>query len=516
MSEEELIRTRLSKHEEANSGTYPLASSAGTEISSLLSQFTENTPVSIQPDDLGNTFVTRGRIQTFRKGGSIAFVTMYDSTGSIQLIISKAACQDFQSIRLMDLGDIIEVEGKLCFSKTNEKSLLLLNWRLLTKSHRPMPEKFAGISDTEIKYRQRYLDLLSSEQSRAVFVVRSYALRGIRDYMEREGFLEVETSTLNTISSGANAKPFTTHHNALDMDLFLRIAPELYLKRLLVGGMDKVFEIGRNYRNEGLSTRHNPEFTMMEFYEAYGNFPKLIERTSHMLAHVEMYLENNLPKNILPIYLPWKESRTFAFSNAVQVTMLQAVHNAAEKLGVKLHITKSGVSYEQLSHHVDRKIDIEEMWAEVAKSKSMGQVICTFFEYMAEPFLTQDYRTADGKYSVPVFITEYPKDICPLARAKDSNSSFCDRFELFVDGRELCNAFQELNDPSEQELRFKEQLADNSKDPMDFDADYVTALQYGMPPAIGFGIGLDRLFMLLTNAASIRDVILFPTMKSIQ
>ena len=513
MSEQDLIHTRQAKHQEANNTTYPLASYAVRQISSVLDTFSTETVVSINPEDLGDTVTICGRVQTFRKGGSIAFITLYDSTGTIQLILSKASFPDFKNLRLIDLGDILEVEGKPCLSKTNEKSLLVLNSRLLTKSHRPMPEKFAGISDTEIKYRQRYLDLLSSEESRAVFVVRSYAMRAIRDYMEREGFLEVETSTLNTISSGANAKPFTTHHNALDMDLFLRIAPELYLKRLLVGGMDKVFEIGRNYRNEGLSTRHNPEFTMMEFYEAYANFPKLIERTTHMFTHVEMYLEKHLPQNVLPIYLNWKETRTFTFSNSVQISMLQAVHNAAEKLGVKLHITKSGVSYEQLSHHVDRKIDLEEMWLEVTKSKSMGQVICTFFEYMAEPFLTQDYRTPDNKYSVPVFITDYPKDICPLARAKDNNSSFCDRFELFVDGRELCNAFQELNDPAEQEFRFKEQLSDNSKDPMDFDTDYVTALQYGMPPAIGFGIGLDRLFMLLTNASSIRDVILFPTMR---
>lgn len=514
MSEQDLIRVRNEKHQEANNGNYPLASSNAVPINNLLNQF-DNAIVSIDPNCLGETLTTRGRVQTFRKGGSIAFITLYDSTGSIQLIASKSSFSDFSSLRLIDLGDIIEVEGKLCLSKTNEKSILLLNWRLLTKATRPMPEKFAGISDTEVKYRQRYLDLLSSQDSRAVFTVRSYAMRGIRDYMEREGFLEVETSTLNAISSGANAKPFTTHHNALDMDLFLRIAPELYLKRLLVGGMDKVFEIGRNYRNEGLSTRHNPEFTMMEFYEAYANFPKLIERTTHMLTHVEAYVENNLPNHILPIYLSWKENRTFTFNNAVKLSMLQAVHNGAAKLGVKLHINNTGISSEQLTHLINRKIDMDYLWAEVSNCKTMGQVICTLFEHMAEPFLTEDYRTPDNKYSVPVFITDYPKDICPLARAQDSNTKFCDRFELYVDGRELCNAFQELNDPKEQEFRFKEQLASNSKDAMDYDADYVTALEYGMPPAIGFGIGLDRLFMLLTNSSSIRDVILFPTMKPV-
>lgn len=514
MSEEDLIRTRLEKHQEINTGKYPLANDAGVSIDNLLSKF-DNVIVSINPDELGENIICRGRVQTFRKGGSIAFITLYDSTGSIQIIVSKSAFSDFKNLRLLDLGDIIEVEGKLCLSKTNEKSVLLLNWHLLTKATRPMPEKFAGISDTEIKYRKRYLDLLSSEESRAVFTVRSYAMRAIRDYMESENFLEVETSTLNSISSGANAKPFTTHHNALDMDLFLRIAPELYLKRLLVGGMDKVFEIGRNYRNEGLSTRHNPEFTMMEFYEAYANFPKLIERTAHLLAHVETYVENSLPKNILPIYLFWKEKRTFTFNNPVKVSMLQAVHNGANKLGINLHITNTGVFSEQMPHHVHRKIDMDAMWSELSNSKTMGQAICTLFEYMAEPFLTEDYRTPDNKYSVPVFITDYPKDICPLARAQDNNSNFCDRFELYVDGRELCNAFQELNDPREQELRFKEQLTSNSNDAMDFDADYVIALQYGMPPAIGFGIGLDRLFMLLTNANSIRDVILFPTMKPV-
>jgi len=516
-TEDTLIQVRREKHQEANNGSYLLANSSCHQIKDILSMFDANVQVSINPDDLGYSFVTCGRVIAFRKSGSITFIKIADSTGNLQVIASKASFEGYNNLRLIDLGDIVEVTGKLCLSKTNEQSLLLVGWKLLTKSHKPPPEKFSGLSDTETKYRKRYLDLLSSDESRALFTVRSYAIRAIRNYLESNGFLEVETSTLNTVNSGANAKPFTTHHNALDMDLYLRIAPELYLKRLLVGGLDRVFEIGRNYRNEGVSTRHNPEFTMMEFYQAYANFSDLLNHSINMFNHIENYLYYNLPKNIQPYYDQWRASRTFTFSNPVVIPMIKAVQNAAAKHGLVVYLDGNSFTVQEDSTKVNiRNPDLTEMWNELKKPLTPGQSIAVLFEYLAEPYLVDDYRTDDGKYSLPVYITDYPKDVCPLARTQENNTMFCDRFELYIDGRELANAFQELNDPDEQSLRFKEQLSSNDKDPMDYDADYVNALQHGMPPAIGFGMGIDRLVMLLTNAASIKDVILFPTMKPVK
>jgi lysyl-tRNA synthetase, class II len=532
-TEESLIEVRRAKHVEANGGTYPLAK-MGTDISETLMQFERYAdeptliPVTINPNEFeGFTEIVHGRITNFRKSGALTFIKVTDSTGSIQLIASKMFLPSYADLRLLDLGDIVEVEGKLALSKTNEKSILITSWRILTKSHRSPPEKFVGLQNTETKYRQRYLDLMSSEESRARFTVRTYIIRAIRDFMDSTGFLEVETSTLGTIASGANAKPFTTHHNALDIDLRLRIAPELNLKRLLVGGLDRVYEIGRAYRNEGIDTKHNPEFTMMETYQAYGVFPDLIVQTAAMLHHIQDYCRIHLPDNIKPFYQKWQDEKSFSFSHCVEVTMLNAVVSALPKAGLELHSseeafgrTPSGEvphisSVEVFAPHNERlqKIDVKGMFHTLSQCTSDGEQIAVLFEYVAEPFLTEDYRSDDGKYSKPVFITEYPKEICPLARANDTNPTVCDRFELFVEGRELANAFQELNDPDEQALRFREQLEGNDKDPMAFDSDYVEALEHGMPPAIGFGMGIDRLCMLLTGTTTIKDVILFPTLR---
>ncbi len=337
--------------------------------------------------------------------------------------------------------------------------------------------------------------------------------------MEYKSFLEVETSTLNTLASGANAKPFTTHHNALDVEMRLRIAPELYLKRLLVGGMDRVFEIGRVYRNEGIDTKHNPEFTMMESYQAYGRFPELIEMTKYLLVDVYRFCETNLPANVLPFFRKWTQESPFLISkdHFVEVTMAEAVYRALDKAGI--HIEWNGrnelheLCYSSPYNERLSKIDTKAMWVDVEASDAYGSVIAALFEHVAEPFLTEDYRTSDGTKSLPVFITEYPKVICPLARTSATNPEVCDRFELFIEGRELANAFQELNDPDEQARRFKEQLETNAKDAADYDADYIEALEFGMPPAIGFGMGIDRLVMLMTNTTSIKDVILFPTLR---
>lgn len=522
-SEDTLIEIRKQKHQELNGGIYPLAANNAMQIRNALDIMNNNTPpMSIDPAQLSNTIVVHGRISNFRKSGGISFLKIVDASGAIQCIASKIALKDYDRLSLLDLGDIIELSGKMCLSKTSEKSILILSWNLLTKSHRPPPEKFSGISDQELKYRKRYLDLMSSEETRAVFIIKSYTIQAIRSFMNNYGFVEMETSTLNTVSSGANAKPFTTHHNALETDLFLRIAPELYLKRLLVGGYDKVYEIGRSYRNEGISTRHNPEFTMMEFYEAYGNFHMLMQYAENLLVHVDETLETLLKNSFaLPYYLKYREARSFTFDQFAEVTMEEAVNKAFEKLYMKFpgsdHVPENwhlvGIPATDAARERYKKININELFHKINNVNTRGEKVALFFEYLAEPFLAEDYRTADGSKSLPVFVTEYPVEICPLARRCSYNPAVCDRYELFIEGRELCNAFQELNDPDEQARKFKEQLASNNKDAMDYDADYIEALEYGLPPSIGFGMGIDRLCMLLTNRNNIKDVILFPTLK---
>lgn len=517
-AEETLIQVRQEKHQQLNGRTYPLATPAIYNVAALLMLGFTAPKTSLNPQELDSPALLHGRISAFRKSGGISFVKLTDHTGSLQLIATKSVLQDYDRLQLLDLGDIIEVKGPTCLSKTGEKSLLITEWRLLTKAHRPPPEKFAGIADPELKSRKRYLDLMSSEESRARFTVRTYVLRAIRAFMELEEFLEVETSTLNSIASGANAKPFITHHNALDIDLRLRIAPELYLKRLLVGGMDRVFEIGRNYRNEGIDTRHNPEFTMMESYQAYGRFPELLIFTKGLIQFVNNYCQARLPKWALTYFNQWVQARSFTFTDYVEVSMYDAVGQACAKAELGLYWSPDysdieSVNFTDPNNQRLQKIDVKGMFHAITECQSLGEKIATLFEFVAEPFLTEDYRTADGKYSLPVFITEYPEEICPLARANDAKPHVCDRFELFIDGRELANAFQELNDPDVQAQAFHDQLQNNNKDPMDYDADYVEALQYGMPPAIGFGMGIDRLVMLMTNTSSIKDVILFPTLR---
>lgn len=524
-SEDTLIQVRREKHQELNGGAYPLADFRPPianirNLFNFLEVKTSLDPAELSESDVG----VHGRITNFRKSGALTFIKVADQSGSIQIIATRSATPNYETLRLMDLGDIVDFSGKLCMSKTGEQSILLSSWKVLTKAHRPPPEKFLGIENQELKYRKRHLDLMSDEETRARFVIRSLILRGIRSFMEEHHFLEVETSTLNAVSTGANAKPFTTHHNALDTDLFLRIAPELYLKRLLVGGYEKVFEIGRNYRNEGISTRHNPEFTMMEFYQAYGKFQELLDFTQVLLSSTDAAVSEmlQLPQFAWarPYYDTWRQARPFSLRafDFKRVRMEDAVQYACRKANLYLRYEEGGFDFRvsDESVHNDRleSINLEAIQAELKNVKTEGQLIATLFEHVAEPFLTEDYRSQDGTLSAPVFITDYPKEICPLARSNDSNPGVCDRFELFVNGQELANAFQELNDPDEQALRFREQAA--ARDAMDIDMDYVEALEQGMPPAIGFGMGIDRLVMQLTNAASIKDVILFPTLKTLK
>jgi lysyl-tRNA synthetase, class II len=540
MSEEKLIEIRRQKHQQANGGTYPLATSSvtiddvvGNNLIGRFKRPESDIKTTIDFNDLKNeSFVfVHGRIINFRKTGAITFLKIKDSTDSVQLIASKAAFEDYANLSNLDLGDIIEVEGKIVFSKTKELSILIAKLNLLSKAIRPLPEKYHGINDTELKYRKRYLDLLCSDESKEVFRARTVAISSIRSYLQINDFVEVETSTLNYINSGANAKPFKTHHNALNIDLNLRIAPELYLKRLIVGGFDKVFEIGRNYRNEGLSTRHNPEFTMLEFYQAYGKFSYLVQYAKDILREVDRDLFTKYqaaPSTRQAIYNNWVESRTFSLSHFEEVPMWDATVNACAKAGLALspgvHPLIDGppvgdhllIEVTDINNERLKRINIQDLFDALSNTDtamSNGKIIGTLFEHVAEPFLTEDYRTEDGKLSVCVFITQFPTALCPLARAMDKAPALCERFELYIDGKEIANAFQELNNPDEQHDRFVEQLESNQRDAMDIDNDYVEALEYGMPPTIGLGLGIDRLVMLLTNSQSIKDVILFPAMK---
>jgi len=538
MSEQDLINIRKEKHI-ALGGGFPLAESQ-LNIDVALDLFNcLGVPISLEVEELKEFYrnhgYTRsnglmsfhGRITSFRKSGSIAFIGLRDITGAIQLIASKKNLPNFTDLSNLDLGDIIEISGYLCKSKSGENSIAIVSFRLLTKCQKPLPEKWTGVVDTELKYRSRYLDLISNEESRAIIIARSIVLRTIRSYLDLNSFIEVETSTLNAVNSGANAKPFITHHNALDQDMFLRVAPELSLKKLVVGGMERVYEIGRCYRNEGLSTRHNPEFTMLEFYQAYGKFPELIEHAILLLQSIDNYFccqdDGSCPSWMNKFFEQWKNERTFSLKRKdfKVVTMKDAVTLGLAKIGLKCNFqpfnsfVQDDVHRETFSLERSLKIDNLLLEANLKDCGTIGEFIFVLFEQVAEPFLTEDYRTEDGKFSCPVFITEYPSEICPLARKNDNNPGVCDRFELFLDGKEIANAFQELNNPDEQELRFREQLESNKKDPMDLDSNYIDALRCGLPPTIGYGMGICRLLMLLTCSKSIRDVITFPAMRKV-
>lgn len=525
-SEEELIENRRAKHEEVNGGEYPLEGFCPTIISiRKMMELLGDLKTSIDPVELGDDYLWKihGRVVALRKSGAITFIKVADASDAIQVIVSRASFADYDKLRLIDLGDIIHVDGRACLSKTGEYSLLMDRWSMVTKAHRPPPEKFAGVVDQELKYRKRYLDLMSNEETRARFKIRSLAIRAIREFMELKNFMEVETSTLTSIRSGANARPFTTHHNAMEADLYLRIAPELYLKRLLVGGYERVFEIGRNYRNEGVSTRHNPEFTMIESYQAYGTFNELVADTKSLLVYIDSYIAEKVEPWVAPHLQKYLEERTFSLKahDFKEMPMHGAVLLACQRAGLTLNFSVQEQSFHlevrELGNPRLQKIDVAGMYHDLNNCGMVGEKLYVLFEHVAEPFLTEDYRSADGTKSAPVFITKYPKEVSPLARSCDNNPYFCDRFELFIDGRELANAFQELNDPDEQARRFIDQLESNlEKEAMDFDHDYVEALEQGMPPAIGFGMGIDRLVMLLTNAPTIKDVILFPTLKPLK
>jgi len=434
------------------------------------------------------TFVVAGRILARRSFGKAAFIQLQDRKGRLQLYVKKDQIGDeaFAAFESFDIGDIIGAEGYPFRTKTGELSLHARSIRLLVKSLLPLPEKFHGLTDVETRYRQRYVDLIVNPEVRDLFVKRSRIINLIRSFMTNRDFLEVETPMMHQIPGGAAARPFITHHNALDMELYLRIAPELYLKRLVVGGMDRVFEINRNFRNEGISVRHNPEFTMMEFYQAYATYEDLMELTEELFCHVAQEVLGTLDFTNqgldISFQRPWK-----------RLTVREAILEYGD-IDVK-HLDDRDLAFTYA-----RSIGLD-----LPNDIGYGKLLMEIFEEVAEHKLIQ-----------PTFITQYPTEVSPLSRKNDHNPEIVDRFELIIAGREIANAFSELNDPIDQKERFLAQVAEKDKGDEEahyMDEDYVRALEYGLPPTAGEGIGIDRLVMLLTDSASIRDVILFPQLR---
>ncbi|WP_370298509.1 lysine--tRNA ligase [Pontibacterium sp.] len=423
-----------------------------------------------------------------------AFGVIQDMSGRIQFYVNKEARKFAKSL---DLGDIIGVTGELHKSGKGDLYVDMGEYQLLTKNLRPLPDKHKGLQDTEIRYRQRYVDLITNEQSRKVFEARSKIVAGIRNYLTERRFIEAETPMLQVIPGGATARPFITHHNALDRDMYLRIAPELYLKRLVVGGFERVFEINRNFRNEGLSTRHNPEFTMIEFYQAYADYRDLMDLTEDMLRTVAQEVLGTTTIVNTVRNEEGEVLETFEYDMAKPFQRLSVFDSI---LHYNPDIKAEALADEHAARQIAERLDID-----VKDSWGLGKVQIEIFE-----------KTVEHRLQQPTFITEYPTEVSPLARRSDDNPFVTDRFEFFVGGRELANGFSELNDSEDQAERFKAQVAEKDAgddEAMHYDADYINALEYGLPPTAGEGIGIDRLVMLFTDSPSIRDVILFPAMR---
>lgn len=432
-----------------------------------------------------------GRIMTRRLMGKASFVTLQDMSGRIQLYVRQDEVHDdvYEEFKQWDMGDIIGAEGVLFKTKTGELSVRVRQIHLLTKSLRPLPDKYHGLIDQELRYRQRYLDLLVNDTTRKTFLIRSKIVDVIRNFLKDRDFLEVETPMMQVLPGGAAARPFITHHNVLDMPLYLRIAPELYLKRLVVGGFERVFEINRNFRNEGLSVRHNPEFTMLEFYQAYADY--------HDLMNLSEELIRKIANDVLGVMQVTYQGELYDFSKPfVRLTLFDSI----------LHFN-SGLKAADIDSLEAAKSTARKLEIPLHENYGLGKIQVEIFEKTVEHLLKQ-----------PTFITDYPAEVSPLARQSDSNPFVTDRFELFIAGREIANGFSELNDADDQAERFRQQVAGKEagdEEAMPYDADYITALEYGLPPTAGEGIGIDRLVMLFTDSASIRDVILFPHMKPV-
>jgi len=430
-----------------------------------------------------------GRIMLCRVMGKASFIQIQDMSGRIQVYLRKNDLPEgvYDQFKTWDLGDIVGVEGFVFKTKTGELSVHAENICLVTKSLRPLPDKYHGLADKEVRYRQRYVDLIANEESRRVFQIRVQLIDGIREFLKARQFMEVETPMMQTLAGGAAARPFVTHHNTLDMELYLRIAPELFLKRLVVGGFERVFEINRNFRNEGISTQHNPEFTMLEFYQAYADYRDLLDLTEEMLR--------TLAQDILGTTKLTYQGHEIDFGKPF------------DRLTVRDAILKYNpdITPEAIDDRETAKAIAEKMGIEVLPNYGLGKIQIEIFE-----------KTAEHHLMDPTFVMEYPAEVSPLARRNDENPFVTDRFEFFIAGFEMANGFSELNDPDDQAERFRQQVKEKEagdQEAMNYDEDYVTALEYGMPPAAGEGIGIDRLAMIFTDSPSIRDVVLFPHMR---
>ena len=446
---------------------------------------------SLSKDDLESKNIdglsVAGRIVLKRVMGNASFITIRDEITDLQIYVSKNDIDEYDEFKTWDIGDIVGIKGKLFRTKTDELTIHANQAILITKSLKPMPEKHQGLKDVETRYRQRYLDLMSNNETKHLFIKRSKIIDSIRSSMKAGEYMEVETPMMHTLPGGAVARPFITKHNALSRDLYLRIAPELHLKRLLVGGFNNVFEINRSFRNEGLSTKHNPEFTMLEFYSAYASLQKIMDFVSSIIQNAALDIDINIDSVI------WNNN-SFNLKTFKQQTMRESI--IAHNSDLKIEDLKDIKVLQNFLAAKKVKFDKDMSW---------GRLLLEIFE-----------NTVESNLIEPTFITEYPVEVSPLSRRMDADSSFVDRFELFVCGNEIANGFCELNDPEDQAERFQDQVdaaKRGDKEAMSFDQDYITALEYGMPPAVGVGIGIDRLIMMLTNSNSIRDVLLFPQMK---
>lgn len=432
-----------------------------------------------------------GRIMLRRIMGKASFLQIQDMSGRIQLYLRRDDLPEgvYQAFKQWDMGDIVGAKGYLFKTQTGELSIHVTELQLLTKSLRPLPDKFHGLTDLETRYRRRYLDLIANHEVRETFMIRTKLLEKLREYMRNHDFMEVETPMMQPLSGGAAARPFVTHHNTLDMDLYLRIAPELYLKRLVVGGFEKVYEVNRNFRNEGMSTQHNPEFTMLEFYQAYATYHDLMNFTEDLFKF--------LAQQVLGTQQLSYQGQSFDFAKPfVRLALREAVLQHNPKL-----------SAEAIDDLGKARAYAKQLEISLRDNDGLGKIQVEIFD-----------KTVEAKLIQPTFITEYPAEVSPLARRNDADPFVTDRFELFIAGKEIANGFSELNDPQDQAERFKQQMKDKvagDLEAMPYDEDYIMALEYGLPPTAGEGIGIDRLVMLFTDAASIRDVILFPHMRPV-
>jgi lysyl-tRNA synthetase class 2 len=486
--EDQIQNRRIKRQELVDAGIvpYPHRFDLDAEPSEIQGEHGEKTA-----EELSETVIhlrSAGRVQALRRHGKLAFLDIHDGKAKVQLMVrsNKLSEEGKAVLEGIDLGDYVGAEGDLIRTRTGELTIQVEALTFLSKALRPLPEKWHGLADIEARYRQRYLDLATNPESVAVFEARAKIVRALRRYLDDHGFLEVETPMMHPIAGGATARPFVTHHNTLDMDLYLRIAPELYLKRLLVGGLHRVYEINRNFRNEGISTQHNPEFTMLEFYWAYVDYEVQMDFTEAMLSYVAEEVTGGTT-------LPWGEGELSFARPWARYTMKDACRELAGVAAERLE-TEEGLLAELKARHI-----------KLPEAKSYGHLLMTLFE-----------ETVEEKLYQPTFITHHPVEVSPLAKQWPPDPRFTERFELYIGGMEVANAFSELNDPDIQAERFQQQLAAREagdQEAHQFDADYVRALEHGMPPAGGNGIGIDRLTMILTHSPSIRDVILFPQLR---